>query len=165
MRYQRTVGERSTSLVAIADNAPVSKLFVFLVLITACTFDTDTQSVDTRSPDAEPSFGTMADAGAMNPDSTSEGQLDSGAAVDAAVDTAPATCDSIYGAATNFDLCEATPTSCRFYVLTNEDSCTNLCASFGGACIDNYDGSCASAIGSQGCNVVHLDQVCICTLP
>ena len=104
-----------------------------------------------------PSLGdNTADAGNMPTDEKADASP---------VDVVPVTCDKMYGTADSFDLCEETANSCRFYVKTNEDTCTNLCGSMGGTCIDNYDGNCGSGIGSQGCNVVHFDQVCICSKP
>jgi hypothetical protein len=143
----------------------VSRLFLLFVLTAACSFDPDTStSVDEPNgsgPDAAtPTVGANFDGGA---DAPSPGDPD--ADTKGPADAVPITCQAMYGAADSFDLCEETNNSCRFYVRTNEDSCTNLCASFGGNCIDNYDGNCGSGIGSQGCDVVHFDQVCICSKP
>ena len=73
-------------------------------------------------------------------------------------------CTNQYGGAMDFQLCGSTPTSCTFYVVTNEDTCNNLCASFGGTCQESWDGDCGTTPGSQGCTPVHFNQVCVCSL-
>lgn len=138
--------------------AKLLKLFLLVMLSTGCSFDPSTT--------LEPVGPEGADAAPPAVSAT----LDGGVGIDARFEMPDASepalsCNDMYGTASDFNLCEETSDSCRFYVRTNEDSCTNLCSSFGGACIDNYDGNCGSGIGSQGCNVVHFDQVCICSLP
>jgi hypothetical protein len=145
----------------------VSRLYLLLVLAAACSFDPNTTSESsTAGPDAAiPTVGANLDASAADQEARDGGNMPTDEKGDAGFDAVPVTCDKMYGAADSFDLCEETSNSCRFYVMTNEDTCTNLCGSFGGTCIDNYDGNCGSGIGSQGCNVVHFDQVCICSKP
>jgi len=129
-----------------------------LLLLGACTFDGNTVGENQGAPDARiPAVSGSRDGGLVKRTDASRDEIKP--------DSGPATCQSLYGEATNYDLCEETATSCRFYVLTNEETCNNLCAKFGGACIDNYDGNCGSDVGSQGCGVVHYDQVCICSKP
>lgn len=143
--------------------AKLLRLFLLVMLSTGCSFDASTT--------LEPAAPEGADAALPAVSATQDGgagvDAGGGEMPDAEPDaTEPAlSCNDMYGTASDFNLCEETTDSCRFYVRTNEDSCTNLCSSFGGACIDNYDGNCSSGIGSQGCNVVHFDQVCICSLP
>jgi hypothetical protein len=139
-------------------------LFLLVVLSAACSFDTSTTIDSPSSATADAAVptvtvsqdgGASADAGRFDrPNQNGDGGLNKAV-----------TCEEMYGTAPSFDLCEETTNSCRFYVQTSEDTCKNLCSSYGGECVDNYDGNCASSIGSQGCNVVHYDQVCICSLP
>lgn len=86
------------------------------------------------------------------------------ATADAATDAPPAQlCTGRYGAADSFQLCSATPTSCRFYVQTDDTSCATLCASFGGTCIDSHDGNCATTDPPiHDCLRTLGDQVCNC---
>ncbi len=165
MRRLRTARLAFTRARGIGDNWNVSRLFLLLLLSTACSFDASTtvDPISTEGADAAlPGVGVSYDGGATVDANRFEMPGDE---QDAAPSKPPPTCEEMYGTATNFDLCEETTNSCRFYVMTNEDTCTNLCSSFGGECIDNYDGDCSSGIGSQGCDIVHYDQVCICTLP
>jgi hypothetical protein len=78
----------------------------------------------------------------------------------------PALCTAKYGTATSFYFCSATATSCTFYVKTNEDTCQNLCTSFGGSCLGGYDNSgyCNSTGQQSSCSWVHSTQICICSL-
>jgi hypothetical protein len=169
VRCRRTAEAYFTSTVVIEDNEMVSRLIVLVVLIAGCSFNPDTTSTEEGSAGAgadaaaPPAVGASLDAGSMEQDAGDAGRFDQ--LGDGGFTAVTPTCEKMYGTANGFDLCEATVNSCRFYVITSEDTCTNLCTSFGGACIDNYDGNCASNIGSQGCDVVHQDQVCICTLP
>lgn len=84
--------------------------------------------------------------------------------IDAAPDAPIAQlCMQRFGTADSYELCLTTPTSCKFYVHTNDGSCGDLCASLGGTCIESYDGDC-SAISStiRDCTFTLGDQVCNC---
>jgi hypothetical protein len=83
---------------------------------------------------------------------------------DAPPDASPASlCAARYGGALEFDLCDASPTACRFYVDTNGGTCAALCASFGGTCTEAYDGDCAGISTTvRPCTNALGDQVCNC---
>jgi len=79
-------------------------------------------------------------------------------------DTVPPTCDARYGQAQQYVLCVETSTSCEFFVKSGGDTCTTICASFGGSCLGGYDnsGSCTH-VGSSNCNKSLSGQICICS--
>jgi hypothetical protein len=84
-------------------------------------------------------------------------------AIDASPDAPPMqACIARYGTADRFQLCNATPTSCRFYVHTNNSSCEALCTSLGGTCISSHDGDCQTAPSVRPCSNTFGDQVCTC---
>jgi hypothetical protein len=76
------------------------------------------------------------------------------------------TCTEQYGAAPDFVSCVETESTCRFYVDTNSGSCSELCAAFGGTCLDGWDNSGTCGLGSHdGCASSHSHQVCECSRP
>ena len=116
-----------------------------------CRHPTDAQPQDARPPDA----GDAAEADAP----------DDARSIDASLEDA---CLARYGGAPTFMLCSTAPGSCTFYVATGDDSCTNLCASFGGTCLESWDEgvpSCTPATAGQSCTPLHSDQICQCSLP
>lgn len=85
--------------------------------------------------------------------------------IDAAPDASPAAlCTARYGAATEFVLCDATPTACRFYVDSDGATCADVCSGFGGTCKESYDGDCANISTTvRACTSSLGDQVCNCS--
>lgn len=108
-----------------------------LVVIGACGFDADVPVLPVDAPPAAP---------------------------DAPPDASPASlCTARYGTANEFQLCDASPTACRFYVDTNGGTCEALCADLGGSCTESYDGDCLGISRTvRACSNPLGDQVCNC---
>lgn len=80
---------------------------------------------------------------------------------------ASATCDEMYGAATDYMLCEEAADSCSFNVTTAmAANCTMVCESFGGTCVGaqlNDTDACVST-GDSTCDDMTLtDLICVCS--
>lgn len=119
------------------------------------SIDASTIDADPDQPDADPS---VPDAAPGTPDATPMPDADT-----------DALCDAKYGGSVDYELCQSTSATCEFYVRTNEDTCTNQCAKFGGTCVAAYDNiggmTCTVGTPDEGCGVIHATQVCTCTLP
>jgi hypothetical protein len=78
------------------------------------------------------------------------------------------TCTELYGFTPSFVLCNQTPTQCRFYTNTNQQSCTQICTQGGGTCIsaceEGGSGNC-NCDYSEPCSNAAYDQICTCTRP
>lgn len=119
---------------------------VIAALLAGCGSDSSGPSADASPPDATP----MADAAPM---------------IDAEPNLTPEqACIERYGSLTGFQLCTAN-TNCAFFAQTGGMTCIDLCADFGGLCINSHDGECATrAPPLQSCQSTDPDQVCICSL-
>lgn len=85
----------------------------------------------------------------------------------------PPTCDSQYGSAPGYILCDTGPSVCEFFTdLDRTRDCAGTCASRGGTCIEQWrnstasGGECTRADPSpRPCNVTDInDDICVCTL-
>ncbi len=77
-------------------------------------------------------------------------------------------CDAAFDTAADYVLCEETDTTCSFNVTLDQTSCTDLCGTFGVACVDAFENSasdCASQGASVGCDAVAMDNICVCSKP
>lgn len=80
----------------------------------------------------------------------------------------PGECDAAFDTAADYVLCEETDTTCSFNVTLDQTSCTDLCGTFGVACVDAFENSasdCASQGASVGCDAVAMDNICVCSKP
>jgi hypothetical protein len=78
----------------------------------------------------------------------------------------PPTCDELYGMAPGYELCSESDTECAFDVDSNDDTCTSVCQSYGGTCIDaisNPSGGGCTENGPADCGVMHNTVICICS--
>ena len=79
-------------------------------------------------------------------------------------------CQARYGAVPDFEICEATASSCAFIAANGNVSCEVRCATYGGACLkakDNDVGKCTLENDSAAtCQTTgKTDLLCTCTLP
>lgn len=76
------------------------------------------------------------------------------------------TCDSIFGDAEGYILCDETDITCKFYVVLNDSSCTQLCSTFGTTCVNAIqDNDGCEEIGPGLCDDVVGDRICVCSKP
>jgi len=62
-------------------------------------------------------------------------------------------CDTLYGAAPGYQLCEETAASCKLNASTSGSNCKVLCASLGGTCLAAFD-------NDSGCNIISWSDTC-----
>ncbi len=78
-----------------------------------------------------------------------------------------ATCDEMYGAATDYLLCEEAADSCSFNVTTGmAASCAQVCESFGGMCVAgrlNSKDLCTADADTTCDDAGNNDLICVCT--
>lgn len=74
------------------------------------------------------------------------------------------TCDSIFGGATDYLLCNETSSSCKFNVTLSGGDCDTLCTSFGKTCIGAFDNNAGSCIelSADTCSTTRQDEICVC---
>lgn len=114
-----------------------------------------------------------ADVDAAGPATDASGPAVDAASPDAAPDAAPLrTCEEIYGAASQYSLCDEQPTTCEFNVETNGGSCGLLCGNYGGTCLEAYDNDtdptmpgieCIRKPGDDNCDSERNTEICVCT--
>ncbi len=84
------------------------------------------------------------------------------------------TCEEIFGTAAAFVDCTgptSTGTTCEFYTNPSggDESCNNVCASFGGTCSATYANGSAgfrcTRIGGGSCSSTYNDMICVCNRP
>jgi hypothetical protein len=80
-------------------------------------------------------------------------------------DTGPPSCNTQYGSAAGYELCEERPTECEFLsLLEGMRSCRTTCEALGGRCIRAYsDLGCVRQGDPFGCDEFHGDDICICS--
>lgn len=79
-----------------------------------------------------------------------------------------ATCDSIFGTAAGYMLCEETPDNCSFNVMLAMTSCDALCMSFGSTCIEGFTNAMSGCVtdGALACDDATTNEsVCRCAKP
>lgn len=81
----------------------------------------------------------------------------------------PASCDDVFGAATDYLLCEETETTCSFNVTLAMVSCDALCMMYGSTCVEaftNTASDCASIDVATTCDdATANDSICVCAKP
>lgn len=84
-------------------------------------------------------------------------------------DAGPPSCDSLYGAAPGYMLCEERARECELVSqLDGMRTCGTTCAALGGRCIDAYRNEvpfppCERQGPPIGCDQLHIDDICICS--
>ncbi len=120
--------------------------------------------VDSGS-DTGPADSGLADTG------VNEGGVDSGTRDTGPPDTAvpPPSCDDLFGAEADYQLCSESPAECVFYVWLEPYSCEEVCARAGWSCLESHqEGSvdfCMYEPPERNCGRRSRDAVCICQTP
>ena len=73
-------------------------------------------------------------------------------------------CNSVFGEAPDYELCEETSSSCKFNVTLHGSDCATLCRSFGKACVgafDNTEPGCVET-GVDTCDTTRRNEICVC---
>lgn len=79
----------------------------------------------------------------------------------------PLSCSERYGSLPGFMPCEDKPGFCEFYVKTRDESCDDVCAAKGGACVRAHADESNTCVRQESvpCSEPAFDQLCTCTLP
>lgn len=137
---------------------------------TSTTDDDDSEGESTSSDSAPPSdSSSTSDDPTADPttDPTTDPSGGSSTGSDATSTGSAASCQEIYGAAADFELCMETADACAFNVTTNgQDSCDDVCQGFGGTCLSaqlNQMPRCEGT-GEATCDdASNLDLICSCS--
>lgn len=145
---------------------------------TATATDTDDPTMGTGGSSGDPTTGDPTIGGSSSTtDAPTTGDPTTGDPTtgdpsttggDSSSDTgAAATCDEMYGGATDYMLCEEAADSCRFNVTTAmAASCDMVCQSFGGTCVGaqlNEADPCTSTGDTTCDDGGNNDLMCICS--
>lgn len=136
----------------------------------------DGADLDSRAPapdaaalDADALDASSQDVGPPDVGAPDVGPPDVGPPDVGTPDTAPPSCDGEYGAAVGYILCQERATECEFAsTLATVRTCGTTCLALGGRCIDAYRNEvpfppCERQGTAIGCDVFHVDDICICT--
>lgn len=139
-----------------------------LLLVTACSFDPDYQKTRyvcrlDRCPDGFTCVDEVCVPGDPDASTTdASGEAPDASEIDAG---ASPSCEDQFGDAPSYTLCDESPSTCSFDVVT-DGTCDDLCASYGETCVGAVDSDSGTACDDQGtttCSSSHSSQICECT--
>lgn len=82
------------------------------------------------------------------------------------IDAGPPSCDSLYGAAHGYMLCQERPSECEFYTILDGGNCRDRCTGLGGTCVTGYGNTGLAPcvrMSNDPCGLLRGDEICVCT--